>query len=103
MGLFNTPENRRRQHIQINATGNIKDIDRIEQRERRRRIFIFFDVLAVFLIIIGILSIYYKAYFFGIVLTVIGIGIIIYFIFRKTNKKNDVHKKQHKHHHKHRH
>jgi len=38
MGWLDTPEQRRKQHLQMIATGNIKDIDRIQERDRRRSI-----------------------------------------------------------------
>ena len=38
MGWLDTPEERRRQHLQMIATGNINDIDRIQERNRRRSI-----------------------------------------------------------------
>lgn len=38
MGWLDTPEDRRRQHVQVIAGGNIKDLDRIHERDRRRRI-----------------------------------------------------------------
>lgn len=38
MGWIDTPENRRKQHLQMIATGNIRDIDRIHERDRRRGI-----------------------------------------------------------------
>jgi len=38
MGWTDTPEDRRRQHLQMIATGNIRDLDRIHERDRRRKI-----------------------------------------------------------------
>jgi len=38
MGWLDTPEDRRRQHVQVIAGGNIRDLDRIHERNRRRSI-----------------------------------------------------------------
>ena len=42
MGWLDTPEQRRKQHLQVIATGNIRDIDRIQERNRGRGITAFF-------------------------------------------------------------
>ncbi len=87
MGWLDVRDDRKRQHLQMIATGNIRDIDRIQQRERRRRWFIFIDIVAILSAIIGYLS--YQAsfyitscWFFGITLI-----IILYLIFRKFSRK----------------
>lgn len=51
MGWLDTPEERRRQHIQMIAKGNIKDLDRIHERDRARSI----NLVFWFLLIIGAL------------------------------------------------
>lgn len=38
MNWLNAPDGNKKQHLQMFATGNIKDIDRIHERNRRRKI-----------------------------------------------------------------
>jgi len=88
MGWLDTKESRRNQHLQMIATGNIRDIDRIQQRERKRRWFIFLDVVLVACIIIGIIFTYYdNNYKTGIIFLVIGLVIFLYLVLRKSLRK----------------
>ncbi len=60
MGWLNTPERNRRQHLQMFATGNIKDIDRIQERNRRRSINGVFWVLFIVSGFLAFLSLKYS-------------------------------------------
>ena len=82
MSWLNTPEDRRRQHLQMVATGNIKDIDRIQERDRRRRINAVFWFLFIISLLIGfsfysIRSTKFAMYFFAF-----AILMLIILIFR---------------------
>jgi len=86
------------QNTQIHGFGNIRDLDRIHQRERKRKIFLFLDFISIISILIGILIIYsFKDYITGFVFIGIGIIILVYFISRKLKRKP-----RHKNHRRHR-
>ena len=72
--------------VNVIAGGNIKDLDRINQSERRISLFIFLDIVVVIFILIGVATIYISQNFLnitGIVFIAIGIIIILFFVFRK--------------------
>ena len=101
MGLFDTPANRKRQHLQLIATGNIRDIDRIQQRDRKRHLFIVLNIILAISIFMGIGFIAYNGdYTTGIILIAIGLFIIVYLIFKKRKHKH-YHKLYHHHRQKH--
>lgn len=88
MGWLDTPEQRRRQHLQMIAAGSIKDIDRIQERNRRRRIngFLWFlliiSALLGFFVFSGGFAII-SYYFFGFALLMLIILIFRYGLHRK--------------------
>ena len=97
MGWLDTPQNKRKQHLQMIAMGNIKDVDRIQRRERRRKIFIFLDFILAISIILGIFIIYsFKDYTTGFIFIAIGIIISVYFIYRRM-KRNSKHRRHRRH------
>lgn len=88
MGWLNTPEERRKQHVQVIAGGNIKDLDRIHERDRRRKINFIFWVLLIVCGLIGWLS--FKAgfvrqsyYFLGLTLLFLIVLVFRYGLHRK--------------------
>lgn len=87
MGWLDVPEERRRQHIQVIAGGNIRDLDRIHERERRRNINFFFWLLFILSGLGGFLT--FKAgfvknsfYFFGFAILMLIILIFRYGLHR---------------------
>ena len=54
MGWTDTHLNKRRQHIQVIAKGTIRDIDRIQRRDARKRLFIVLDIIAIACLLIGV-------------------------------------------------
>jgi len=80
MGWLETPEQRRRQYLQMVATGSIKDVDRIQERDRTRKINYLFWFFFVIFALLGILSLKYlhKGYW----LIGISLLILIILIFR---------------------
>ena len=104
MGWLDTREGRRKQHLQMIATGNIRDIDRMHERDRKRRWFIFLDIALVICILIGIAFIYYNQdYITGIVFIVVGLLILLYLIFRKKRRHQNFQRRNQRHYHKPRH
>ena len=80
MGWLDTPEQRRRQHLQMFATGNIKDIDKIQERNRRRNITSIFWIL---FLISGLLGFFYvKTFKSGYWLMGVSLLFLIILIFR---------------------
>ncbi|MBM3234001.1 hypothetical protein FJZ19_02810 [Candidatus Pacearchaeota archaeon] len=87
MGWGNT----KNKHQQVIVTANAWDMQRIEERNRRRKWFIFLDVVLIVCILIGIGFIYYnKNYQMGGIFLVIGIFILLYLVFRKRRKPRNV-------------
>ncbi|MEK6825220.1 MAG: hypothetical protein AABY00_00360 [Nanoarchaeota archaeon] len=93
MGWLDVKEGKGGQHLQMIATGNISEIDRIQQRERRRKWFIFLDVVAILSLIVSYLL--YKAKFYSEAYWSFGVAIVIfiYLIFKKI-KSNHYFKKR---------
>jgi len=87
MGWLDVDSKKKEQHTQVIATGNIKDVDRIQQRERKRRWFIFLDIILVVCTLIGIGFIYTKDYLTGVIFIIIGLIILGYLILRKRRKR----------------
>lgn len=90
MGWLDTPEKNRRQGVHVIAGGNIKDLDRIHERDRRRTInavfwvlFIVSGLLGWFIFKAGFISQSY--YLFGFALLFLVILIFRYGIHRKIN------------------
>lgn len=97
MGWFDT----KNKHQQVVITANAWDMQRIEERERRRRWFIFLDVVIVICFLVGISFIYSaKNYVTGGLFIGIAVLIILYLMFRK-KKKNNLRRnhRRHRHHH----
>ena len=85
MGWFDTKN--KQQHIQVIA--NAWDMQRIEERNRRRKWFIFLDIVVVISLLIGICLIYYsKDYVSGVVFILIGLFIFLYFVFKKRARRH---------------
>lgn len=109
MGWLDTPEQKRRQHLQMIATGNIRDIDRIQERNRKRGITGFFWFLLIVGVLFGFLL--FKAgfvsqsyYLFGLAVISLIVLIFRYGFHRKVMGKNDHgHHKGHHRHHRHHH
>lgn len=94
MSWLDTPEKRRRQHLQMIATGNIRDIDRIQERNRRRRINAIFWFLFIVTALFGF--IYFKLgfvkisyYLFGFAGLMLVILIIRYGLHKKINLRKN--------------
>jgi uncharacterized membrane protein YfcA len=83
MGWFGTKN--KQQHVQVVATA--WDMQRIEERERKRRFFIFLDIIAILSFLLGAFLLYLKEYIYGSILILIAIFIGWYFIFRKRTKR----------------
>ncbi len=95
MGWLDTPENRRRQHLQMIATGNIRDIDRIHERNRRRGINFGLWALFILSVVMGwllfnIKQIQASLYLFGFSIIML---IIIIFRFGWNRKIGKISKK----------
>ena len=88
MAWLDTPEQRRRQHLQMIATGNIRDIDRIQERNRRRKINF---ILSLFFIITALIGFFafssnllkVSYYFFSFALIILIVLIFRYGLHRK--------------------
>lgn len=99
MGWLDTPEGRRRQHVQVIAGGNINDLDRIHERDRNRKINAIFWVLFVSCALLGFVtfnSIIFgnlSYYFIGLSILFLIILLVRYGLHkkikRKEHKKND--------------
>jgi drug/metabolite transporter (DMT)-like permease len=84
MGWFDT----KNKHQQVIVTANAWDMQKIEERNRKRSWFIFLDIIAVICLIIGIGLIYYeKNYITGSIFVLIGLFIFLYFVFKKSFRK----------------
>jgi len=99
MGWLDIPEERRRQHVQVIAGGNIRDLDRIHERDRSRNINAVFWFLFIISAILGLL--FFKAglvklsfYFFGFALLFLVILIFRYGLHRKIRLPNRSRSKQ---------
>ncbi len=85
MGWFDTKNKQQNVHVVASAW----DMQKIEERNRRRRWFIFLDIILVLCIIIGIAFIYYgNNYRVGVTFLAIGLLIILYLVFKKKEKRN---------------
>jgi hypothetical protein len=83
MSWLSTPEDRRKQHVQVIAGGNIKDLDKIQERDRMRRINGVFWFLFIFSAVIGFCLfkvdfIKYGLYLFGFSILMLIILIVRY-------------------------
>ena len=92
MGWLDVQPDKRRQHLQMIATGNIRDVDRIHERNRRRGINTFLWILFVIGTISGFLI--FKAdfvknsfYFFGFSVLILIILIFRYGLHKKIKLK----------------
>src|SRR3989344_6182932 len=91
MGWFDTKN--KRQNVIV--TANAWDMQRIEERKRKRKWFIFLDIILVICILIGIIFIYYNQdYKTGIIFLVIGLLIFIYLFSKKRRRKNNNFRRQ---------
>lgn len=95
MGWLDTPEERRRQHVQVIAGGNIRDLDRIHERDRTRKINAIFWFLFVVGTLLGLLLL--KAgltkqsfYLFGIALLFLVVLLFRYGLHKKVRLPNRV-------------
>lgn len=80
MGWFDT----KNKHQHTIVTANAWDMQKIEAQNRRRKWFIFLDIVAIICLLIGINYIYsHKNYVTGSIFIIIGLFIFLYFIFRK--------------------
>jgi len=82
MSWLETPEQRRRQHLQMVATGHIRDIDRIQERDRKRKINSIFWFLFVVSTVLSFLS--FKGNFNNAGFYLLGFSVLmlIILIFR---------------------
>ena len=95
MGWLDTSEHNRRQHLQMFATGNIRDIDRIHERNRRRSINAIFWFL---FIVSGVLAFFYiRDYQNGYWLAGLSLLFLIILIFRYGLHKQIKNIKRNKH------
>lgn len=85
MSWFDT----KNKHQHVIVTANAWDMQRIEAKNRKRKWFIFLDILAVVCLLIGIGFIYYdKNYTTGAVFIILGLFIFLYFVFRKKTQRS---------------
>jgi len=104
MGWLDTPEERRRQHIQMIAKGDIKDLDRIHERDRRRRIRTVFWIIAVISALVGIYFMNIQDYVKMSVAFLLTILIVVSIVFRRRHHHHHRSHGHHRHHHRrHRH
>ncbi len=89
--MSKTIDIRKNEH-KINIHGNLHDWEGYQNRERRRRLFCFLDMMAIIFGLIGIASLYFRNYSIAIISLIIMIGIIFYFSLRKKIRRS------HKHH-----
>ena len=92
MGWLDTPEERRRQHVQVIAGGNIKDMDRIHERDRRRNITGLFWFLFIISAILGFLIfktgfVKNSFYFFGFSILMLVVLIFRYGLHKSIKSK----------------
>lgn len=83
----------KKKHIQIHITGRFKEVQRYESLQRRRKFFIFLDIIAIIFLLIGMFEIYLKKYITGALLILVTVIIIAYFILRKKQRRK-FHKKK---------
>jgi len=94
----------KRKHIQVVVGGNLRDVIRHEKAERKRKWFIFLDIVAVICLLIGVGLIYYnKNYTTGGLFVVIGLVILLYFVFRRSFRRTRNFTPQNRNFHKNRH
>ena len=120
MGWLDTPEDRRRQNVHVVAGGNIRDLDRIHERDRRRTInglfWFFFIMSGLFgFILYKIGFVKQSVYLFSFALLFLIILIFRYGLHRKLKsgkssypqsshshyRRYRNHHRRHRHHHPH--
>ena len=97
MGWFDAQNKQQNVHVIASAW----DMQRIEERNRKRRLFIILDVIAVIFLLVGIGLIYYeKNYFAGSICIIIGLLIFYFLFFRKKSReyKNFPRRNKHRRH-----
>ena len=102
MGWFDTNN----KHQQVIVTANAWDMQRIEDRQRRRKWCIVFNVVAVILLLIGVSYIYSKQdYKTGVVYIIIGLFILLFNTFKRLfrSKNSSRHHRRYRHRHRRRH